>query len=325
MFKLDFEIPESVEKIDLSDKIVLIGSCFSDEMGMHLNENKFRYLSNPFGTIYNPLSIFKLLSDKANKEDLIESQGVFYQWDSHGSISGLSEKETKDLFAQKNDETQEFLLSSKWLVITLGTSIVYEHEGVGIVGNCHKVPASRFRKRFLNQQEILSQFQELDAYLSGKNPDLNIILTVSPVRHIRDGLVENNRSKSILIDAVHTIVDRYENVNYFPSYEILIDELRDYRFYGQDMIHPSTQAVKYVWEKFAATFFSTETNKVLYEWTKIRAAINHRPFQPDSKAHLNFLESTLKKCIDLGDIINIESEIQEIKARIKKGWPGHPN
>ncbi|WP_420578069.1 GSCFA domain-containing protein [Ekhidna sp.] len=313
MFKLNFDIPESKEKIHIKDQILLIGSCFSDEMGRKLIQSKLKALDNPFGTIYNPYSIFKLLQHKSHVDDVIESQGIYYHWDAHGSISGLSDMEVTLHFEQSVIETQTFLKKSNWLIITLGTSIIYEWNNK-IVANCHKIPQSKFTKRFLNQQEIIEQFAQLHSSLS---QNINIIFTISPVRHIRDGLIENNRSKAILIDAIHQIVRSYENVQYFPSYEILIDELRDYRFYDRDMIHPNSQAIDYIWNIFSETYFDKETNDFLKEWSKVKAAIDHRPFQPDSESHQKFLRSTLEKLKSLNEKVDLSVEMKQIKNQLK--------
>ncbi|MEP1032129.1 GSCFA domain-containing protein [Ekhidna sp.] len=317
MFKLPFNIPRSLKKIDLSDPICLIGSCFSDEMSKHLSRNKFNHLSNPFGTIYNPHSIVKLLSGQVSSNRITESQGVSYHWDAHGVISGLSKKEVEKSFEHKQIELQNFLSSAKWLIITLGTSFVYVHSDAGVVANCHKVPATSFKKRLLNQKEIIDQFSELHSHLSGINQKLNILFTISPVRHIRDGLIENNRSKAILLDAVHTLTELYDNVGYFPSYEILIDELRDYRFYQSDMIHPSEEASEYIWNMFSDSYFDQETKKILSEWGKIRTALNHKPFQPKSEPHQKFLKSTLKKLLSMNGKMDVTVELEQLKNQIK--------
>lgn len=314
MFKLNFNVPPSSTKVNIKDPILLIGSCFSDEIGEKLGQAKLKVKSNPYGTIYNPYSIFKLLADQINEDDTVESQGVNFHWDTHGDMSALSKDELQSLLNKKRSETQSYLRNTKWLVITFGTAIVYEHKDSGIVANCHKIPQSQFTKRYLNQQEIIEQFAQLHSCLS---QNINIIFTISPVRHIRDGLIENNRSKSILIDAIHQIARSYENVQYFPSYEILIDELRDYRFYDRDMIHPNPQAIDYIWNVFSETYFDKETQDFLKEWSKVRAAINHRPFQSDSESHQKFLRSTLEKLKSLNEKVDLSVEINQVSKQLK--------
>ncbi|MEQ9008774.1 MAG: GSCFA domain-containing protein [Ekhidna sp.] len=294
-----------------------MGSCFSDKIGDYLSENKLQCLSNPFGTIYNPHSIFRLLSNSSEANNVIESQGVHYHWDAHGEVSGLSETETITLFEKRNKQTQTFLKNCKWLIITSGTAIVYENQVGNIVANCHKVPAKDFKKRFLNQDEITQQFASLHSYLNDINTDLNIVFTVSPVRHIRDGLIENNRSKAILIDAVHNITSQYKNTSYFPSYEIVMDELRDYRFFKTDRIHPTEEATEYVWNRFMETYFDEETKSFIQEWSKLKTAINHRPFQPESASHQVFLKSTLEKLQKLNEKVDLSVEIAKVRQQLK--------
>ena len=316
MFKFEFNIPESVKKINLTDSIFLMGSCFSDEIGSHFAENKFECLSNPYGTIYNPYSIFKLLADQVPSENTIESQGVFYHWDAHGTISGLTKEEVVTAFDQKRKQTQAFLATTNRLIITLGTAYIYVLKDGSIVANCHKVPASYFKKRLISQEEIVEQFAQIHSCLSKTNPNLNILFTVSPVRHIRNGLIDNNRSKAILIDAIHSMVSKYDNVNYFPSYEILIDELRDYRFYQSDMVHPSPEAIGYVWKKFVASFFDEASKNFLEEWGRLKVAINHKPFQAKSALHQKFLKSTLGKLEKMNEKVDMSVEIEQLKNKI---------
>lgn len=316
VFKLEFNIPKSPIKINLRDSILLIGSCFSDEIGNRLNDNKLTGLSNPFGTIYNPYSIFKLLKNESETSNVIESQGVYYHWDAHGEISGLNETETTSLFEKRNNETQNFLKNCKWLIITLGTTIVYENEMRNIVANCHKVAAKKFKKRFLNQEEIIQEYANLHSYLHDINPNLNIVFTVSPVRHIRDGLIENNRSKAILIDAIHSINAKHSNTSYFPSYEIVMDELRDYRFFKTDRIHPTEEAIEYVWEQFMKTYFDEDTINFIKQWSKLKAAIYHQPFQPESSSHQTFLKTTLNKLQNLNEKADLSVEIAHVRKQI---------
>ncbi len=317
MFKLPFDIQKATDQIKLKDPILLIGSCFSDEIGTKLKETKLTSLNNPFGTVYNPYSIFRLLMNQIDEEDIIKSQGVYFHWDTHGIISSLNKGGVQKKLNEKREETQNFLRDTKWLIITLGTAIIYEFEDKRIVANCHKIPDKNFKKRFLSQTEIINSFEDLVKYLDHLRLDLNIIFTISPVRHIKDGLIENNRSKSILIDAVHSICEVHDNTMYFPSYEIVIDELRDYRFYANDMVHPSAQAVDYVWSKFSETFFDPELMNFLKEWQSIRSALNHRPFQPDSEGHQKFLRKILSKLEKLNGMVDVSVELEQIKSKIK--------
>jgi hypothetical protein len=317
VFKLNFNIPQSEKKINLKDSIYLVGSCFSDEVGSLLERNKFKSLSNPFGTIYNPHTIFKLLRNEVLKDDILESQGVFYHWDCHGQVSGLSKSKLAVSFSEIRNQSNEFVRNTNWLIITLGTSIVYRFKASNkIVGNCHKIPATEFNKEFLSSSEIVDDFNKTLDSLKERNPKLNVILTVSPVRHIKDGFVENNLSKSILIESVHQMVSAHSYVHYFPSYEIMMDELRDYRFYKKDMIHPSEEAIEYIWKRFAETYVDKETFEFLNEWSKIKSALHHKPFQPDSTKHQQFLKNTIEQLNKLNDLVDTRVEREMLQKQL---------
>ncbi|MFK7951344.1 MAG: GSCFA domain-containing protein [Ekhidna sp.] len=318
MFKLNFDIPQSEKKITLKDQIYLIGSCFSDEIGSLLKENKFSSLNNPFGTLYNPHSICKLIRNESSGNEIIDSQGVFYHWDSHGQVSGLDESEVISSFENALKQSDKALKEVNWLVITLGTGLVYRLKATNeIVANCHKIPSNQFSKELLTTNSIVDDFKKTIDYLKGINPELNILFTVSPVRHVKDGLVENNLSKSRLISAVHELVNNHSHLHYFPSYEIMMDELRDYRFYKKDMIHPSEEAVEYVWKKFSDTYFDQEALSFLSEWQKIKSALHHKPFQPHSDKHQQFLKNTLLQLEKLNDLVDISVEKQMLQEQLK--------
>lgn len=295
----------------------MIGSCFSDEIGELLASSKFSSLSNPFGTIYNPISIFRILRDDINPLNTIENQGVIYHWDAHGSVSALSESETAKEVERLKSESSSYLQHADCLVITLGTSTVYQlNSSKEIVANCHKVGSKNFTKRFLTEEEILTDWEKAYEFLKKKNPDLSIIFTVSPVRHVRDGLVENNLSKSILIKSVHRIVSEFDGVSYFPSYEIMMDELRDYRFFAKDMIHPSDEAVGYIWDRFCQTYLDSESLDFKNEWGKISAAITHRPFQPNSSEHQKFLKKTIQQLTHFKEDIDVSKELEALQSQL---------
>jgi len=315
--KLNFDIPSSPTKINSKDPICLIGSCFSDDIGSIMKASKLKAFSNPFGTIYNPHSIFKLLSGNGASDNVIESQGIHFHWDAHSKISGIAAAQTIELFEKSQNQTQQYLKQAKWLIITLGTAWVYRYTKTQeIVANNHKVPNSDFTKELLSINTIVSDFQRLDEYLREINPDLNIIFTVSPVRHIKDGLIDNNRSKAILLESIHRIVEEYPSIQYFPSYEIAIDELRDYRFYNSDLIHPSSQAVKYIWNRFMEVYFSSESKAILDEWEKLKSSLDHKPFNPQSLAHQKFLNKTISKLEKLNEKVDLSVEIQALKDQL---------
>lgn len=314
MFKLSFEITPSNTKITLNDKVYLIGSCFSDEIGNKLATFKFNSLHNPFGTLYNPISIFKALGETLNPTNTVESQGIYYHWDCHGEISALNQEGLEEKVRSTSKTSMDFISDSTVLIITLGTSFAYRHkEDQKLVANCHKIPAENFEKLLLNKEEILSAFSKLYASLKS---NLTIIFTVSPVRHLRDGLVENNLSKAILIEAVHELVGQYENVQYFPAYEIVHDELRDYRFFAKDMAHPSKQAIDYIWERFSDVYFDSETNKFIVKWKKIRTAMDHKAFQPESNSHQDFLKRTISDLSNLKSLVDVSKEMKILEDQL---------
>lgn len=315
VFKLTFDIPEADEKLNYREPILLMGSCFSDEIGAKLTNAKCNVISNPFGTIYNPISIFRSLLGDLPSTDIIENQSVFYHWHTHSQLSALNKGEIIEEVNRVNKETQQFLKSVEWLIITLGTAWVYDYPPIGTVANCHKIPQKVFNKRLLKPDEIIQHYTVLSDQLKKLNPNLKVIFTLSPVRHIRDGLVENNRSKSILLNAIHTICDT-SNAQYFPSYEILMDELRDYRFYKKDMIHPSEEAIDYVWQQFTKTYLDKPSLSFLKEWNSIQSDLNHRAFQPKSKNHQAFLKATLKKLEKLNEKVDVRVEIKNINSQI---------
>lgn len=317
MFHLKFKIPPSPIKIDLKDRIYLSGSCFSDEISFHLSESKFQVLANPFGTIYNPISICKPFVTELDNNRILENQELYYHWDAHGKIASTTKSGLEKMIMEASNKHTNFLSKTDWLILTFGSSIVYEKSDGSIVANCHKRPGTEFRQRFLKQEEIKLSVEATRNRLHTLRPNAQIILTVSPVRHVKDGLIENNRSKAILLDSVHQLTKSFENIHYFPSYEILIDELRDYRFYKHDLVHPNDQAISYVWEKFKEAFFSENTTTVLNDWDKIRRSIQHRPFHANTKAHSKFLDSTLQKLEGLREVIEVEPEINSLRQQLR--------
>jgi len=322
MFRTPVIPAKSSKKITLNDPLFLIGSCFSEHIGKRLSENKFDNLTNPFGTIYNPVSIFALMENSllekpTDKKKILKNQGVFRHYDFHSDISSLSEDDLRTQIEESNKYSKIYLLRSKWIIITLGTAIVYRHKKLDtIVGNCHKVPAAEFDKQRLHPDEIIERFKTFYETLSTMNKDCNIILTVSPVRHIKDSLETNSISKSILRYASAVIAETWDNVHYFPSYEMLIDDLRDYRFYTADMVHPSDAAIDYIWEAFQQSYFSEESMQFVRDWHKIRAALSHKPFYPGSREHQQFVKNTIKQLQKFTDRVDISYELKLLEEQI---------
>ena len=317
MFHLPFSIQPDQSKINLSDQIVLVGSCFADSIGDKLIENKFKILANPFGTIYQPLAVFKIISSEINSIQTVENKGVFYHWDTHGEVSALGELELKSIINEKQDSLQEQLKTANWLIITFGSAFGYRLKSSGeLVANCHKVPSSEFDKELLSVETICEEFETTHGHLQEINPELKIILSVSPVRHIREGLVENNRSKARLIEATHAIVENYGACSYFPAYEIMMDELRDYRFYAEDRVHPNQEAVDYIWQKFLETYFDDSTQEFLQRWKGIRSAIQHRSFHPESQQHQEFIQKTIDELKSLQDVVDVSVELSLLESQL---------
>ncbi|MFY0686324.1 MAG: GSCFA domain-containing protein [Cyclobacteriaceae bacterium] len=317
-FKLDFDVPQSENKISHENRILLLGSCFSENIGNHLALNKFDTAINPFGTLYNPSSIFQMLSlaiDDNHSPTFFRHNELWRCWHAHSKISGITKIEVQEKYEIALAQVRDFIVTGDWIVVTPGTSMVYTHKASGqVVANCHTVPQQTFSKSMLEVKTIVSDFVKLRSKIQRINPDLKWIFTVSPVRHIRDGLIANTRSKSRLVEAIHQISENHEHTFYFPSYEILIDELRDYRFYANDLIHPSPQAVEFIWEKFAASFIDDNGLKFIHDWTSLRSAMNHSSLNPNSAAHQKFLMNTINKLEELSVKVDVKQEIAALKT-----------
>lgn len=274
----------------------MIGSCFSNNIGEKLQQNKFQALINPFGVLYNPVSITKnLLSSIGRKEadhgSIIQSSGRFFHFDFHSKISASTEEECVENANQAIKNCHEQLTDLSYLFLSLGTAWVYRwKENDKIVANCHKVPAKSFNKELLTLGEVEESLQSMVEKLSSNYPNLKIIFTLSPVRHVKDGFHENQLSKSTLSLAINSVVNKFGSCSYFPSYEIMMDDLRDYRYYTDDLIHPSPMALDYVWKIFAETYFSIATFQIVEEIQKIKNDLSHKAFHPDSDEHQKFLQ-----------------------------------
>lgn len=322
MFRTILDIPEIQISLDHKTPIFLIGSCFSDNIGKKLHEFKFDASVNPFGTVYNPYSINKLLTYAIDGNYPDESSYLVYEelhanYDFHSSFSALSAERVKKHIESEIDKASKFLKTAHTLVITWGTSYVYERNDTQeIVSNCHKLPAERFTKKLLTQKQIIDSFDDLYKKLKDFNKDLNIVLTVSPVRHIKDSLPKNSVSKSILRISCETLTEQYDNVNYFPTYEFMMDDLRDYRFYEADMIHPSEVAKDYLWNCFYQCFCNMETQLTIKKWKKIKRAIDHIPFNSSSSKHQEFLKETIKKLLTLENTLDVSEEIKTLEAQL---------
>lgn len=300
-FFLPFSLREFAFKISYSDKILLAGSCFSEEIGNRLKDLKFTVLQNPNGILYDPLSLasslFSYIENASFTEnDIVELNGVWHSWQHHSSFSGVDKTGVLAKINSSSASAHNFLKEASLLILTFGSSYNYflkkENKSVS---NCHKAPASMFSKRLLSIDEMTDQMSNAIIAIRTFNPLIKILLTISPVKHVKDGLVENNRSKSRLIEMAHSLEENIENVFYFPSYEIVNDVLRDYRFYKSDLVHPNDTAVDFVFEKFCDSLLNPVEKDVTQEVKKLVAAVRHRPFFKESAAHKKFILSQIKR------------------------------
>ena len=274
----EIKIPE---KISIRQALMVIGSCFAENIGNRLKHEMFDVHINPYGIVYNPISIVQQLSYiTQNKEftanDLFEHNGLWHSWQHHGSFSGTDQNDVLFNINKQLDEAYQQLKKAEWLIITTGSAYYYCLSDGQIVSNCHKVPAVNFKKKIASDNSIVVCFDTFLEQLQKINPKIKILFNVSPVRYVRDGLTENTISKSILHLAINEIVTKNNNCFYFPSYEIMIDELRDYRFYKADMVHPNEIAIAYIYDKFAAALFDDETKLVVKKVQQYNAFSNHK-------------------------------------------------
>jgi len=300
-FRTPLNIVRSEKEISHQDKIVMLGSCFAENIGQELIRNKFNIDLNPFGMLYNPVSVGQsveaLIENKTFGEpDVFFDKGVYQSFFHHGKFAS---PEKKTFFENINESavySSRYLRKATNLIITFGTAYVYRYKKTGqIVSNCHRIPSSEFERFRLTVSEIVSLWKDVITRLRTINPAINILFTVSPIRHLRDGLHDNQLSKSTLLLAIDELKKEYPFADYFPSYEIMLDDLRDYRFYDEDMLHPSPSAIKYIWDRFGEAYFSEQTKATNKEWAKISQALLHRPFDVETEEHKHFLKQTLLK------------------------------
>ncbi len=288
-------------KLTHKEKYTFIGSCFAENIGNKFKDNRFNALVNPFGVLYNPASISKCLDaaiyNQYDESLLIEHNNIWNSFLHHGSFSNTSRDAALQNIKEKLEETHNFLKETYVLFLTFGTANIYEYNG-DVVANCHKIPAKEFTRRRLTVAEISKQITDCIAKLRSINPKIKVIISVSPVRYAKDGLTENNLSKASLLLATENVC-KLENVFYFPAYEIIIDELRDYRFFAEDMTHPNPIAVNYIWEKIENNLLDENTINLIKQISKIVTATQHRPFNTDPEAHLQFLNNMYNKTLNL--------------------------
>ena len=295
-FRTILSTPDYPFTVDLKTSVLSIGSCFAEHMGTRLKHNKAHILQNPFGILYNPLSIARCLESGLSpsndfSEVLVAYDGLWHSFDHHGSFSTSEEKEFLHTINASHVRLYQFLKSTQLLICTFGTSHVYYHKESGIpVANCHKIPAKAFDRKMLMADEIVDKYSDLFARLSNQNPSMQILLSVSPVRHLKDGIISNQFSKAQLITACHILCQRFDFCHYFPAYEWIMDDLRDYRFYAQDMIHPTSLAIDYIWKHFMTGLFTEGYIQFIDELEKIHTSLAHRPLFSQSPGYRKFLK-----------------------------------
>ncbi len=297
-FRTEVHLNESSVKINITDRIFSIGSCFSTEMFHLLNRAQLQTLNNPYGTIFNPYSVNTALrrihsSSFYTEDDLIAYQNQFISLDHHSGFNSEYVHKTLENINSNIEKANRFLQSANWVIITYGSSFIYEFLPKNkLVANCHKIPSKYFSKRLLTPGEIRNSVRETISFIKDICPEgVQLLFTVSPVRHTKDGMTENQRSKSLLIANLHEVLEETDRCTYLPVYEIMMDDLRDYRFYKEDMIHPTQQAVNYIFEKFGNAYFSDETIDFIEENFKIMKALEHKTSDEQSSAYKEFREN----------------------------------
>lgn len=305
-FRTKIDIPSPDFQINYQYPILSVGSCFADKIGKQLQNMHYQVVLNPFGVLYNPISIRNSVALLLNEysfveEDLFFNNGLWHSFQHHSSFSRVDKEACLLLINTALANARRALEDTKILVLTFGTAWIYELEETGkVVSNCHKLPADNFYRRRLNVDDILDSFGGLLEYLKVRLPDLQIIMTVSPVRHLKDGFAGNQMSKATLLLAVQEFVEELDYVHYFPAYEIMMDDLRDYRFYKEDLVHPNKVAVDYIWEEFKTSFLSEEEEPLRKKIAQLQQAIAHKPFNPASTAHQKFVQKQLNIIKRLG-------------------------
>ena len=297
------DIAPCEKQIGYGDNILLLGSCFADNIGAKFGEYYFQTTINPYGTLYNPASIAQVLSDSSDIGSqepglkLVQHNGLWHSMMHHGTFSAVDKEQLIARCEHSSTQLRIALQQATTLIITFGTAWVYEYQGQ-VVANCHKLPAQQFVRRRLTVDEIVDRWQPIIALM----PDKHWIFTVSPIRHIKDGLHENQLSKAILLQAIDRLTDQpltAQQVSYFPSYEIMLDELRDYRFYAEDMVHPSPVAVEHIWQRFVDTYFSAHTQNEMRTLHQLWRDRHHRFLHPESPEAQLFAERTKTRLQEL--------------------------
>jgi hypothetical protein len=323
---LNLNIPKSSKEINHQHKILSVGSCFTEHIGNALVEYKFDVLQNPNGILFDPIAVCTSLvsyiqQKHYTQDDLIQLNELWHSWNHHSRFSHTNPAHALEKINSSQHVAHQFLKEADWLIITLGSSFSYKlvEQNYQPVANCHRAPAQWFQKHLSTLDEIIARLDNTIHQLFHFNRKLHIIFTISPVRHIRDGVVDNNRSKARLIEAVHHLVNKFDKLYYFPSYELVIDILRDYRFYAEDMVHPNYLATDFVLEHFIQTYMSEATVALIEDLKKIAIARKHRSAHPGTEAHRKFLQSHLAKARAMQEkhpFLKLDKEIEYFSASL---------
>lgn len=325
-FRTQIEIQKTHLKIHHEQCNMLLGSCFAENIGRCLLGNKFDVEMNPFGIVYNPLSAAKILNMLLenylfSEADILYDKGLYFSLMHHSEFSDSNLETYLSKIRIGAQKSALRLRKTDNLLVTFGTAYTYFWKETGqVVNNCHKLPASVFVRRRLSVSEVVDEWSKLISHLLDIRPQMNLLFTVSPIRHWKDGAHENQLSKSVLLLAIDELRQQFPSrVNYFPSYELVLDELRDYRFYAEDMIHPNDTAIGYCWEKFSETYFDSETNRIIARWQALSKAIAHRPFHIESREYQVFLKKTLDNLLIFANdypYLSCDKEVAQIKNTI---------
>lgn len=331
MFRTELTIAPQERQLARTARVLTVGSCFADSIGARLRLNKVNALVNPFGTVFQPLALAQLLRAAAGEEQdwqqhVVEARGRWQSYDFHSTIGAESPVELLQTIQETVRRVGDFVRTANAVVLTLGTAWAYRLRETGeLVSNLHKLPASLFEKELLTADEIVNGLAEVHALLRRVNPNVRIILTVSPVRHIKDTLPLNAVSKSVLRVACHYLSELLPGVSYFPAYELLTDELRDYRFYASDMLHPSEVAEDYIWDKFARAYFDADFGRFRKEWAAVRQSLGHRPLHLGAPEHRTFLDQTAERLERLSSQgVDVRQELRDVQRQLVSLPPPKP-
>lgn len=306
-FRTELEINKLEPQIKLTHKLMLVGSCFTENIGDKLRKNKFQIFENPNGILFNPVSvseaIINVIENKIYTDsDLFNYNEAWHSWQHHSRFSGISVHEALNKINNTTKAAHDFLKTADYIFITLGSAWVYTltekalnaTKGT-VAANNHKAPADWFEKRLLRVDQTILVLATMLNKLGALNPNIKVIFTISPVRHLREGAINNNRSKAVLIQAIHDLIEKLKTIYYFPAFELVMDDLRDYRFFAEDLVHPNYYATQYVWEKFVENCLNDDAKKIMIDIAEINNAFNHKPFNLTSNQHKIFLQSYYKK------------------------------